>query len=640
MRRSEGRSRPGCGVLTLLLAAVGLWGCQSPGEYRREADRVAYDIIEQKQREGLGKVERFSIESPADTLRRRLLEAQGLAVSGEASLGRTALEPTEHWPDDDYLTRAVPSADPALESAGAAALELTLDEALQVAANNSRAYQSQKEDVYRAALDLELERDVFRATFVGLTDGRIVTDTTTGDTVTGVDSSSELGVSQRFKNGVELISAITFDVAKLLSADTPGSSALAFDASIQVPLLRGSGRHIVAEPLTQAERDALYAIWRFERFKRTFAVDVASAYLGVLQQFDQVQNAEEDYRRRVLSVRRTRALAQEGRIAETEVDQARSDELSARNSWISAQQRYEQQLDQFKNTLGLPTDAAVVLDRGELGRLAEVVRGYFGQMEELGQPGAGGAELDREVPPVDAPVALDPPTREGGGPYELGERRAIELALEHRLDLMTQLGQVYDAQRSVVVAADALGAELTLLGSVATGEGRSIGSADAPGNTDLRFDRARYEALLTLDLPLERTAERNAYRNSYINLERAIRDAQELEDSVKLDVRNGLRDLLESRESLRIQSLAVQVAQRRVDSNELLLELGRAEIRDVLEAQDALISAQNQLTAALVAYRIAELELQSDLGLLEVGPDGLWREYRPEEVDDVNGEDE
>jgi outer membrane protein TolC len=79
-----------------------------------------------------------------------------------------------------------------------------------------------------------------------------------------------------------------------------------------------------------------------------------------------------------------------------------------------------------------------------------------------------------------------------------------------------------------------------------------------------------------------------------------------------------------------IQSSAVKLATTRVKSTELFLEAGRAAIRDVLESQEALVQAQDALTAALVDYRIAELELQRDMGLLEVDEKGLWREYRPE----------
>jgi outer membrane protein TolC len=184
-----------------------------------------------------------------------------------------------------------------------------------------------------------------------------------------------------------------------------------------------------------------------------------------------------------------------------------------------------------------------------------------------------------------------------------------------------------------VVAADALRAELTLFGAAALGEGRSIGSATAD-DAELRFDKGVYSALLTLDLPLERTAERNAYRNSYISLERAVRNVQILEDRIKLNVRQRLRDLLESRESLKIQAKSVLLAEKRVKSTELFLQAGRGQIqiRDLLDAQNDLLSAQNALTLATVNYRIAELQLQSDMGLLKVDEKGLWREYSPKEV--------
>ncbi len=64
-------------------------------------------------------------------------------------------------------------------------------------------------------------------------------------------------------------------------------------------------------------------------------------------------------------------------------------------------------------------------------------------------------------------------------------------------------------------------------------------------------------------------------------------------------------------------------------STELFLQAGRAQIRDLLEAQEALLSAQNAVTAQAVRYRIAELELQRDLDILEVSEEGLWNEYSP-----------
>ena len=55
-------------------------------------------------------------------------------------------------------------------------------------------------------------------------------------------------------------------------------------------------------------------------------------------------------------------------------------------------------------------------------------------------------------------------------------------------------------------------------------------------------------------------------------------------------------------------------------------------IRDLLDAQDALLAAQNGLTAAIIQYRTAELQLQRDLDLLTITKEGLMQEFSPKEI--------
>jgi len=57
----------------------------------------------------------------------------------------------------------------------------------------------------------------------------------------------------------------------------------------------------------------------------------------------------------------------------------------------------------------------------------------------------------------------------------------------------------------------------------------------------------------------------------------------------------------------------------------LLLEAGRLTVRDLLDAQDDLLQAQNLVTAALVDHAIANLNFFSDIGVLQVRPDGMWQ---------------
>ncbi|MHC4931665.1 MAG: TolC family protein [Planctomycetota bacterium] len=614
------KSHPIVRLLPWLFAA-GLLGCKSPTEHRQEADRDAANIIAQKQKEAFGKTSPFSIEQPADILRRRLIDAQGLVHVGPESLGTDVLEPIEHWPEPDYPHKGTP---PKAPWAGEEPYPLSLLDALKVGARNNRDYQSRKEAVFVAALDLDLARNNFRNIWTGSADALVIGDATSADD--GGIVGTDVGVSRLLKTGALLAGKIGLDLVKLLSSGD-SSFGLFTDLSIAIPLLRGSGKHIVAEPLNQAERDVVYALRDFERFRKIYAVDVAAAYLDVLQQADRVRNAEENYRGLIILSRRTRAMAAAGRLPGVQVDQARQNELSARDNWIASVQNYESRLDALKGTLGLPPDASIDLSPEEMERMVGVVRDLF---EDAARAGEGGIETG-EVPPADAAAeipALDPADR---GPYEMDEGDAVALAFDNRQDLLIRLGQVYDAQRKVVVAADGLRAGLDVEGRVTAGGARNLLASALLPDGQLDFRDALYTASLVLDLPFERTAERITYRESFIALESAVRSAQALEDAIKLAVREGLRRMLADREGVRIQVEAVRLAQDRVRSTNLFLEAGRAQVRDVLEAQEDLLVAQNALTDSLVSYRISTLEMQRDMGVLKVDSEGLWTEYEPDE---------
>ena len=203
------------------------------------------------------------------------------------------------------------------------------------------------------------------------------------------------------------------------------------------------------------------------------------------------------------------------------------------------------------------------------------------------------------------------------------------LGLKNRLDLKVSEGKIYDAQRAVIIKADALGAELSLLGQGRAGESRSLATAGMEDGR-LRPNLGIYSAVLSFDLPIERSAERKAYRESYISLESAVRSFQKLEDDIKLSIRQNLRSMSEAREGLKIQKLAVSVAEKRVKSTTLFFEAGRAQLRDLLDANESLLTAKNSYTSAVIDYRVAELEFQRNTGLLEIDKNGLMVEYTPE----------
>ena len=406
-----------------------------------------------------------------------------------------------------------------------------------------------------------------------------------------VDAGAEAGFGQLLADGAQISTSIAIDWARFLTGDPRTSLGSVLTASFTQPLLRGRGRKVAQENLTQAERNALYQMRTFNRYRKIFVVSIVNDYYRVLQRRDIVTNAENNYKSRVESRERLEMEAEAGRKPPFEVDQARQSELDARDSYVQARQRYEQQLDEFKITLALPTSADVELDQNELQALAEI---------GITDPG-----------------------------YELDA--AIEIALAQRLDLANSADAVDDAERKVLVAADNLGVELNLVGSA------RVGSTPETNFRRLQFHKGTYGLGLEADLPLDRKAERNAYREALIAMAQRQREYENAIAGVELDVRRAYRQLQEYAERYRTQTNSLALSETRVESTTFLLQAGRVTTRDLLDSQDALLGAQNNVTAALVDHAIAKLSFFRDIGILQVRPDGMWEHSSPAEEADARG---
>ena len=226
-------------LLCVLPILGGLLSCKTAGGYHREADRVALDIIQKKQEVAFGKTEPFEVERPADTLRRRLMLDEDLPHASPASLGSHDVEPIRHWPEKADLNRKF-TPDDSLSSVTEELAHLSLLTALKIGAANSRDYQSRKEDVYRSALDLDLERNDFRPIFSASADNTLSTNLGGPERVTGITDNLHLGVDQTLKTGAKVSLALGLDIVHLLTPDHASARSLFGDATISVPLLRGA----------------------------------------------------------------------------------------------------------------------------------------------------------------------------------------------------------------------------------------------------------------------------------------------------------------------------------------------------------------------------------------------------------------
>ena len=615
MQQSRNKNiRAGISITVMALILAIMPSCDTAETAYNSSEKSAVDLIQSSAQKANSNISKIQISPYENDLRTKLIKTNNLKVKSLKYTSTTSLDKPEHWSNDLDLITSL--------NDGLVAVDLnnlTLTSSLQIAAAYNRGYRTKKESIFRRALDLDLLHDDFRNTYSGLLSSIINSNQSVGNVSTGVSNNFTPSVTRRLKNGAQLAGKLMFDVSRLLSTDKASATGILFDTSISIPLLSGSGQHIVTESLTQAERNLIYEIWEFERLKRTLAVSISTSFLSTLQLEDRLNNAAANYQRAILSAKRARRMSEAGRMPDNQVSQAKQRELEARQNWIRAEEQFLRALDSFKLTLGLPTDCEMHLDR-------TILKGLNNKYAENLVP----KEEKENFTEKEGKIDLIQPTRDGGGPLELEEGKALEIALNKRLDLLISKSRVEDAQRKVIVARDRLDPKLNLTGSYTAGARRTVGSVTSDNvGLDLRHGTA--SGGLTFEFPWEKTAEGHNFRESYIDLENTLRSYQQLEDQIKLDIRNSLRSLIQNRTSILIQQNALKLAYRRVDSTNLFLEAGRIAIRDVLEAQDDLVAAQDRLTNAVVSYRLSELSMQRDMGVLEFTDEGVLKEYYEQE---------
>ncbi len=589
-----------------------LWaftGC-APARYSKKADRDAYRIIEQKSKQVPNMEEGFSLEKQKDW------------------------NPLEGLP-------VVENEDPAFGTEGGHEVGMpvvSLEKALEIAVKNSRTYQNEKESLYLSALGLTLDRHQYTPIFSAEGGGdlkhstrdiekkskfTVIMDRETAlmsdfESLTGtpgtllrqyaelvessgnlaglnqphtkvlfeksVEAQTNFNVSMLLRGGGKIALGLTSDFMRFLTHESRVATGSVLTGSYTQPLLRGRGAKVAAESLTQSERDVLYALRDFALFRKDFCVEICSSYYQVLQNRDAVRNNWKGLEAFKKNAELERAFAKEGRRTQAELGRLEQAQLSKESDWVNAVRRYKESLDQFKIKLGLSTDANVALDDHELRGLHE---------QGIQHPD----------------IAVDD---------------AVQVALATRLDFLTEKDRAEDAQRKLKVAANALQPSVDLALS---------GQVPSEGNDGFQkpdFERSKGSIGLNVDLGIDRKAERNAYRSSLIARERAQRNLTLKEDNIKLQVRAAWRDLDQARVTYEIAKNSVALSRRRVEEQELLSQLGRSTALNQVDAQNALTSAQNQLTAALVSHTIARLEFWKNMGILYIKPNGQWEEVTDE----------
>jgi hypothetical protein len=221
-------------------------------------------------------------EAPPKVVARLGLPLSGLAATKqEAATGRE--EPTPQPPaQKDAIVEAKERS--LLDVTGRPRFLLTLDNAAQLAVFNSREAQDAREDLYLAALPVALQRFTFMAQFFAAQEA--IREASGRESPGGRSNDWTLntgtGLSKVLPTGALLL--LNFSNQTVFNflnpKNTQSTTFLNFDA-IQ-PLLRGGGKAVALESLTVAERNLLYQIRNYARFRKELYVEIASNNGGAI----------------------------------------------------------------------------------------------------------------------------------------------------------------------------------------------------------------------------------------------------------------------------------------------------------------------------------------------------------------------
>jgi outer membrane protein TolC len=385
-----------------LLCAV---GC-SRSHYRLAADRETYPIIGERVVKPEYAIGRTNIVPPPDS---RLADPTNpdappkppddpAAAIFMANPG--GMKGYRGWEKDGVA--------PSIESAGWEAalgldetgtLKLDGDRATEIALANSRQFQTQLENVYIQALALTLNRFEFDLQFFlrrNTSFQHIGTSSLPGESNTFLNATN-FGYSKNLAAGGQLLADFANSFVWEFTGRTRSASS-SLGATLVQPLLRGFGRNVRLESLTQAERDTLYAVRDYARFRKQFWASInvdGGGYLQLLRQVQGVRNARANLRSQEENYALYQKLFQGGRTQVANVDQVYQALLSARRDLISSEIELQNSLDRYKIQLGLPPRLKIELDDSPLNRFVLVDPSVDKLREELDQfERARKAELD------------------------------------------------------------------------------------------------------------------------------------------------------------------------------------------------------------------------------------------------------
>lgn len=573
---------------------------------------------------------------------------------------------------------------------------ITLQQAFTLALINARIYQLQLENLYTAALAVALQRFQFEPQFyAGMSPLTSPTIGPGGSSVgfPGVSPINQFLYQTRSAAGPRSLLSLENQTSSLTLGEVAGIGKLlnsggqllmgfanelmfnfvghpfqpkvqsSLPLSFMQPFLRGGGRAVVLENLTQAERSLLYQVRSFAKFRQEFIVDMLTGgsisqpgvgfalvgfstggntdptlgFIPNAQQFAQVlidlRNLA--YFEQLAALYEQLIEGESSGLSQLQVDQVKSRVVTARLTVVGDVLTLRNQNDQFKQQLGLPPDTPVVPDL----TLFQPYLDVFAEIDEWQRDKNRKLEdvpkIVNKIPELQD-IVLDghsilgmyknSTTYDNEEDLEATLQAAVRIAMEYRLDLMNTRAQLYDFWRQIRVAANALKGVFNVALT------NQVFTPPTTTNPFGFFSQAhQFSLVFNAELPLIRVKERNAFRQAIIDYEKQRRALMSEEDFIKNQLRQDIRnmqvayityDLTKRNLSLNIrlkdQAFEQIVAPPQAQTGQGLAQTANAatQTTNLINFQNTLFMSEVNLTQQYQAFQAARLTVYRDIGIL------------------------
>lgn len=379
-------------------------------------------------------------------------------------------------------------------------------------------------------------------------------------------------------------------------------TALQFDISALLDLLRADSQPASPETLADYLRQA-------ENLRQR-----AAGHINLVDR--DFENLDRNYDARI---RELDALYERGRQQEGDVDPAAFSSETFRQRVAVLKEDFAALIQRFDDTSDL------VIGVGDAGDSADFEPTRLRLVNLMTDLSAEMAELSL----VQARAKLDAVTL---NEVNIDPREAFTIARDQRPDLRNARAGLVDSWRLVEFNANALQAGLDLVFNGDLGTAR---------NNPVSFngDAGRLQVGMRFDAPLTRVQERNLYRQSLIEYQQARRSYMLSEDQIYRGLRLTLRTIELNKLNFELRRGAVLIAIDQVDLTRLRLTqpprpgetsiLGNTTARDLVDSLAQLLNVQNQFLSVWVNFEVQRLNLDFDMGTMQIDSRGIWLDPGP-----------